>query len=308
MRRSLLLAGLALAVMNCGDSSGPRSANRVAEVMILRNGSEADSVYHVDYFGGLDLTAIALNSARQELPGTSYTISWFSSDATVASVSSGHVNVSKNGSAWIIARSADFSDSVRIAVVQTASRAKARQDTVVALTAGATKLSGQAIDNVRQLPDTVHFEVFITDSAGTEAPSADAITYTNVTPSFFTIVPNAKGDSVKIIGITPGSGKIALHFLGFVDTIHVQVVSSYAVVTINQGLGQTIVNPTNVSVPTGSAVLFQNILDGGSFLVLGTGWRAGPIPSRLREANVFTTAGTFPYTVGSGSASVTVTP
>ena len=308
MRRSLLLAGLALAVMNCGDSSGPPSANRVAEVMILRSGSEADSVYHVDYLGRFDLTAIALNSARQELPGTSYTISWFSSDATVASVSSGHVNVSKDGSTWIIARSADFSDSVRIAVIQTASRAKARQDTVVALTPGATKLSGQAIDNVRQLPDTVRFEVFITDAAGTEASSADAITYTNVTPSLFTIVPNAKGDSVKIIGITPGSGKIALHFLSFVDTIHVQVVSSYAVVTINQGLGQTIVNPTNVSVPTGSAVLFQNILDGGSFLVLGTGWRVGPIPSRLREANVFTTAGTFPFTVGSATASVTVTP
>lgn len=308
MRRSLFLAVLGLAVMSCGDGTTPGSGNRVAEVMILSNGNEADTVYHVDYFGGLNLAAIALNSARQELPGTSYTISWLSTNATIASVASGHVNVSKNGSTWIIARSADFSDSVRIEVLQVASRAKARQDTVVALTPGATKLSGQPIDASRQQPDTLRFEVYVTDAAGTEAPSAAAITYTNVTPSLFTIVPNAKGDTVKILGIAPGSGKIAMHFLTFTDTVRVQVVSSYALVQINQGLGLTIVDPLDVSVPSGNAVLFQNALNGGSFLVLGSGWRVGPIPSRLREANVFSAPGTFSYTVGSATASVTVTP
>ena len=308
MRRSLFVASLSLLVMSCRDSTPPTSGNRVAEVMILRAGSEADSVYHVGYFGGFDLSAIALNSARQELPGHTYSISWFSSDATVASVAGGHVNVSKDGSTWIIARSADFADSVRIAVVQTATRASTRQDTVVALTPGATKLSGQAVDDFRQQPDTVHFEAFVTDEAGTEAPSADPITYTNVTPSLFTIVPNAAGDSVKIIGITPGSGKIAMHFLTFTDTIRVQVVSSYALVQITQGLGLTIVDPLDVSIPAGSAVMFQNAQNGSNFLVLGSGWRVGPIPARLREANVFTTPGTFSYTVGSATASVTVTP
>lgn len=308
MRRSLSLAVLWLTVVSCGDSTPPASGNRVAEVMILRDGEEADTVYAVDFIGGLDLGAIALNSARRELPGNAYTISWSSSDGSIASVASGHVNLSRNGSAWIIARSAAFADSVRLAIAQVAQRARLRQDTVVAVTAGAAKLSGGAVDATVQRPDTLRFEAYITDAAGTPAPSDSVIRYTNLDPSLFTIVSNARGDTVKIIGIAPGSGRIALRFLEFSDTVRVQVVSSYALVQITQGLDATIVNPTNVSVPAGAAVLFQNGLIGGSFLVLGSGWRAGPIPSRLREANVFTQAGTFSYTVGSATATVTVTP
>lgn len=307
MRRLLSLA-VVVSIMSCGDSTPPSSGDRVAEVMILRNDAEADSVYHVDYLGGLDLRAIALNSVRHELPPAAYTIEWSSSDATIASVANGHVNVSRNGSAWIIARSASFADSVRLSIIQVARRARLRQDTVVALTPGATKLSGGNVDQTVQRPDTLRFEAYVTDVAGTPASSTASITYTNLNPAVFTIVPNVPGDTVKIIGIAPGSGRIALDFLEFSDTVQVQVVSAYALVQITQGLDGTIVSPSDVSVPAGAAVLFQNGLIGGNFLVVGTGWSAGPIPSRLREANVFTQPGTFSYTVSSATATVTVTP
>lgn len=308
MRRSLVLPGLWLIAVSCGDSTPPTSGNRVAEVMILLENDEADTVYRADFLGGLDLRAIALNSRREELPGNTYVISWSSSDGSIAAVAGGHVTASKNGSVWIIARSADFADSIRIAIVQTARQVRLRQDTVVALTPGATKISGNAVDVTVQRPDTLRFEAYITDRAGTPATSDVSIGYTNLDPSVFTIIPNPRGDTVKIIGIAPGSGGVALSFLDFRDTVAVQVVSSYALVQINQGLGATIVTPSNVTVPAGAAVLFQNGLDGGSFLVLGSGWRVGPIPSRLREANVFSRAGSFSYTVGSATATVTVTP
>ena len=307
MHRSSL-AVLLLVVLSCGESTPPSGGDRVAEVMIMRNGTEADTVQRLDYFGSFDLTAIALNSARQELPPTAYTINWSSSDASIAPVQGGHVLAAKDGSAWIIARSVGFADSIRIEIHQVATQAHARQDTVVALTAGATKLSGATIDRGVQIPDTVRFEVYTTDRAGTEAASQANATYTNVDPSIFTIVPNTKGDTVKIIGITPGTGKIALHFLDFTDTVRVEVVSSYAVVQLTQNLGSVGINPSNVTIPSGSAVLFQNAQFGGNFLVTGTGWRAGPIPSRLREANVFSTPGTYSYLVSGTSATVTVSP
>lgn len=307
-RSPLATIMLLVALISCGESTPPSNGDRVAEVMIMQNGAEADTVYHLDYLGNFDLGAIGLNSARHELAPSAYTINWSSSDASVASVQSGHVIASKNGSAWIVASSVGIKDSVRLEITQVARQAHSRQDTVVALTPGATKLSGTTVDAGVQIPDTVRFAVYTTDRLGTDATSDANITFTNADPSIFTIVPNTKGDTVKIIGITAGTGRIALHFLEYTDTIRVQVVSSYAVVQLTQGLPLVGISPTNVTIPPGSAVLFQNGQFGGNFIVSGTGWRAGPIPGRLREANVFTTAGTYSYTVGGTSATVTVAP
>lgn len=308
MHRSLLLAVLSFTALSCGESTPPSAGDRVAEVMLMRNGLEADTVYRLDYFGTFELGAIALNASRVELPPTAYTITWSSTDATVASVQAGHVTAAKNGSTWIVARSVAFADSVRVEVTQVARQAHTRQDTVVALTPGATKLSGATVDAGVQKPDTVRFEAYSTDSRGSEAPSDANITYVNVTPELFTIVPSTKGDTVRIIGVAAGTGKIAMHFLTFIDTIRVQVVSTYAVVQLTQGNPSVGINPSNVTIPRGAAVLFQNALIGGNFLVTGNGWKAGPIPSRLREANVFTVAGTYSYTVGGTTATVTVEP
>ena len=308
MHRSSLLAVLLLTTLSCSESTPPSGGERVAEVMVMQNGVEADSVYYLDYFGSFELGAIALNSQRHELPPTAYSIAWSSSDPTVAAVQSGHVTASKNGSTWIIARSVEFADSVRVEITQTARQAHTRQDTVVAITPGATKLSGTTVDAGVQKPDTVRFEVYTTDSHGSEAPSDMNVTYDNLNPDIFTIVPNTKGDTVKIIGVSAGSGKIVMHFDTFKDTIRVQVVSSYALVQLTQGLGAVGISPSNVKIPPGAAVMCQNALIGGNFLASGNGWQAGPIPSRLRELNVFTTPGVYSYTVGGTTATVTVEP
>jgi hypothetical protein len=235
-------------------------------------------------------------------------VSWISDDASIASVINGHVETVRNGTARIIASSGSHADTVTLVISQVARKARVTQDTVVALTPGATKLSGAAIDPGAQAPDTVRFSAHTTDVAGTEALSQAPITYTNVDPSVFRIFPNAKGDTVKIIGVTPGTGRIALHFLDFIDTVRVQVVSSYAVVQMIQGLGQASVNPSEVTIPRGAAVLFQNTLEASNFQVLGAGWKVGPVPGRHREANVFANAGTFDYSMSNAHGSVIVTP
>lgn len=307
MRHSSPVVFCALMAVAC-SSDGPTGGDRVSEVQILRNGAKAAASYDVDYFGEMTFQAVALNGARVQLPDGSYNVTWRSDDGATASVLNGHVTVSRNGTARIIAQSGDFADTVVLNVTQVARESRVVQDTIVALTPGATKLSGAAIDGGVQMPDTVRFAVQTTDIAGSPAPSTTPIQYTNLDPAIFTIVPNAKGDTVKIIGVQAGTGRLKHTFMDHVDTAIVQVASSYAVVQMSQGLGQASVNPASVTIPVGAAVLFQNTQASGNFLVLGTGWRVGPIPGRLREANVFNTAGTFAYTMSDAAGTITVTP
>ena len=306
--RHLLPTAVCVVLAAACSGDEPTATGRVSEVQILREGAKAAASYDVDYFGPLTLRAVAFDGARVELPEGSYAVDWHSTDGATASVAGGQVTTSRNGTALIIARSGDFADTVVLNVTQVARRARVLQDTIVALTPGATKLSGGAIDPGFQAPDTVRFAVQITDVAGTPAPSAEPIAYINLDPDIFQIVPNSRGDTVKIIGVQAGAGRLRHSFRDHVDTTAVQVVSQYAVVQMSQGLGQASVNPDAVTIPVGAAVMFQNTLQSSNFLVLGTGWQVGPVPGRLREANVFGQAGTFSYTMSNASGTVTVTP
>jgi hypothetical protein len=302
MHRLALIAGSAVLVVACGGDSGTAAPPYAAYVYIERNGVPVDSVLPVDAFGTIRLTALVLNPSRVEMSPGTYTISWATTAPGVAGVNAdGTTDVTANGSALVIVRADKVADTVRLVVNQQATQARVQQDTVVAFTPGATALDGSAA------VDSMRFTAVRTDANGNAAPSSGTITWDVVDTSMFAIVPNAGGDTVAIVGKAVGAARLAIHFGTYTDTLPVQVASAYKTVGYTVIPGGIVVTPSSVTIPAGAAVVFRNP-EASATQVLGTGWRVGPILPVGREGQVFGTPGTYPFTIGSGNGSVTVTP
>jgi hypothetical protein len=301
-RGALAMAGTLLVGACGGGDGGTGTTPTVARVFILRSAQAADSVLNVDALGPLQFSALVLDAQNREMTPGTYTLTWSVSDPTVASVdNAGAVDVAKNGTILLVASADGIKDTVKLVILQTATRARVEQDTVVAFTPGATALDGSAA------VDTVRFTAARTDANGNKMSAAAAITETAIDDSLFGIVPNAGGDTVKIAGKKAGNGRILIQFGTFKDTVRVQVVSSYKTVGFSVSPAGITVIPASVTISAGTAILFRNN-ELSVYQMLGTGWRAGPVPPQSREGQVFATAGTWSFTIGASPGTIVVTP
>jgi hypothetical protein len=302
MRRVVWAGAAVAALAACGGNSGTGAGNRAAFVYLERGGLAVDTVLNVDAFGPIQFTALVLDANRVEMAPGTYALSWRTTAPPVVGINgTGEADVSANGSALIIVTADGVSDTAHLIVSQQATRARVQQDTIVAFVPGATALDGSPS------VDTLPFTARRTDANDNVVASAVPITYDVVDTALFAIAPNAGGDTVRIIGKLVGIGRIALHFGTFTDTVRVQVAGSYKTVSYSVIPGGIVVSPGSVTIPAGAAVLFRNPeLSNAEFL--GTGWRVGPVSPTSREGQVFGAAGTFPFTIGSGSGTIVVTP
>lgn len=299
--RFRLFAGVFLTAiaLSCGGDTPTNGDANVVKTLFI----EGDSVDTLQAFGSFQLRSIGINANRVQVAPQSYVTHWRSLDPTVASVSAdGLVTVLRNGTARIVATAFQASDTVGLVIVQKATRVVVRQDTIVALVSGATRLSGVSIGS-----DTMRFIALAADANGNQAPQLGPITWTVSAGAPFSIQPNTAGDTVAIIGSSPGTGHVIGQLETFSVSVPVQVVDMYSVVRIVTTPGGTVANPSSISIPRGSAVVFLNGDPDGQ-KVDGANWRTGLIPGLSKEAQLFTLSGTLDYRAGSAVGSIIVNP
>ncbi|MFN2399085.1 MAG: Ig-like domain-containing protein [Gemmatimonadaceae bacterium] len=285
--------------LSCGGDGPTSSDSNVVKTLFI----QGDSVDTLDAFGPHQLRYIGINANRVQVAPESYVTHWRSLDPTVASVGAdGLVNVLHNGTARVVATAFQASDTVTLVVIQRATRLIVEQDTIVALVSGATRLSGVAIGS-----DTMRFIASAVDANGNVAPRLVPITWTVGAGVQLSIRPNSGGDTVAIIGSTPGTGSVTGQFGAFSVSVPVQVVAQYSVARIVTTAGGTVVSPNPIAVPQGTAVVFLNGDPDGQ-KAEGTNWRTGLIPGMSKEAQLFTQSGTLNYRAGSFQGSIIVNP
>jgi hypothetical protein len=299
---ALLLGALAGLAACSGDDGGP--APGPAFVYITRDGGTVDSVMHLTTHGTIRLGTLILDASRRELaPGGMWEYVWSSSNPGVATVIAGEVSIQGDGSALIVARAGHVADTVRLDVKQEATAIALRQDTIVALVEGATRLTGSTTVEAA-LRDTIVVHYQTVDTSGEPFASTVPITHATAAGAPFALVPNALGTELRIIGTRADSGRIVSTFRADQKSVAVQVASRYAIALFRQGGFNTIM-PGPVTIPAGAAVVFANG-DIVNIVVQGNGWRVGPMAPGTREAQLFTAPGTYTYTVGMQTVTVTV--
>ena len=297
---SSVLSTVAFAAAVACSGEDPVRSNEVVTVIIL-GGSERS----IDALGQFRLEALALNALDQEVEPGTFRMHWNSSDVSIAAVTDGLVTVLRNGTVRIWASAFRASDTITLVIEQRATRVTLEQDTVVALTPDAQALSATA------LPTTeMRVIATVTDANGNRISSNAPISWTNLSPEYFAMTPNARGDTVYVNGTAAGAaatslGTLRVAFEDFVADVPVQVASRYAVVRISTTPSGTALNPRDVTIPPGAAVVFA---PADPAEVRGTGWKTGAIPGGGQEAQLFGTAGTYQYQVGSAMGTVIVQP
>lgn len=300
---AFLLAGIAL--FSACSSDGPTENPNIVRFVAIQGADTMD----VTAYGQLQLSAFGLNANRVEVAPHTFSFTWRSLDPGVATViSGGFVSVTQNGIARIIAQVGAAADTVVLRVQQTATRITFAQDTAVALIAGATRLSGDALPN-----DTLTINAFRADANGNPMSTAGggAILWSSGS-SLLTIVPIAGTDSAKIIGTAPGSGTITASIGGLASaTLPFFVVDQYAVVRMFKASipgATTQLTPASVTIPAGAAVVFRSADQDLHAAVSTTEqWETAPIKGPLgREAQRFTIPGSHPYRVETTAGTVVV--
>jgi hypothetical protein len=282
--RALVLLATVLAPAACGgDSSGP-DAFPVRNVVIRRpDGTAADTMERLRAFGPVAYRLQAFDAAGVQLTADRYVERWRSSNVDVASVSpTGVATAVGNGRTVLVATADGVADSVALVVAQEAVAARAEQD-------------GPA-----------QFTVVRVDANGEEAPSPEPLVVTNLDPARIDVV-HLPGDTVRVTGLAPGDARITIAFGSFSTAMRVQVVSAYAVITVNASQDGIILSPSSVTIPVGAAVLFRNG-ETASVGATGSGWRVGPVAGGTYEGQLFTVPGTYTFTSGSANGTVVVSP
>jgi len=206
-----------------------------------------------------------------------------------------------NGRTVLVATADGVADSVALVVAQEAVAARAEQDTVVALAPGAVRLGAGA-----PLAGPAQFTVVRVDANGEEAPSPEPLVVTNLDPARIDVA-HLPGDTVRVTGLAPGDASITVAFGSFSTAMRVQVVSAYAVITVNASQDGIFLSPSSVTIPVGAAVLFRNG-ETASVGATGSGWRVGPVAGGTYEGQLFTVPGTYTFTSGSANGTVVVSP
>ena len=301
--RALVPLATVLAPAACGgDSSGP-DAFPVRNVVIRRpDGTAADTMERLRAFGPVAYRLQAFDAAGVQLTADRYVERWRSSNVDVASVSpTGVATAVGNGRTVLVATADGVADSVALVVAQEAVAARAEQDTIVALAPGAVRLGAGA-----PLAGPAQFTVVRVDANGEEAPSPEPLVVTNLDPARIDVV-HLPGDTVRVTGLAPGDARITIAFGSFSTAMRVQVVSAYAVITVNASQDGIILSPSSVTIPVGAAVLFRNG-ETASVGATGSGWRVGPVAGGTYEGQLFTVPGTYTFTSGSANGTVVVSP
>ena len=301
--RALALLATLLAPPACGsDSSGP-DMFPVRRVVIRRpDGAIADSMERARAFGPLAFRLQAFDAGGVQLTSDRYAERWSSTNLDVATVTTtGLTTVRGNGRTLLVASADGVADSVALVVEQVAVAVGAEQDTLVALAPDAARLDpGAAIAGPAQ------FTIARVDANGTEVPAADPVVVTNLDPDRI-VVSHLPGDTVQITGLAAGDARVALAYGEFRDTVAVQVVSAYTVISVSASTDGLFFSPGTATIPAGAAVVFRNA-EASLVGAAGNGWRVGPVAGRGWEGQRFTEPGTYAFSSGSANGSVVVTP
>ncbi|HUF31501.1 MAG TPA: hypothetical protein VMM77_12690 [Gemmatimonadaceae bacterium] len=250
---ALIIGGIVLS--SACSSDGPTENPNIVRIVAIQGADTMD----VGAFGPLQLSAFGLNANRVEVPPHTFSFTWRSLDPGVATViTGGFVTVSRNGIARIIAQVGSAADTVVLQVQQRATRITFAQDTAVALTSGATRLSGDVLPD-----DTLTINAFRADANGNPMASAGGgdIAWSSGSTQL-AILPIGGTDSARIIGSSSGSGTLTASIGGLASaTLPFFIVDQYAVVRMFKPSvpgGTTQLTPATVTIPAGAAVVFRS--------------------------------------------------
>ncbi len=314
--RSLYPAGLiAVLTLACGtavtEPGGTGSPDQIRSIQITSGGIPVGSTLRIASLGSHIFQAIGVyaNGERRLLDNA---VTWGSTQPgvveTFATAGFGYISVRRNGRANIIAQLGGLRDTVTFEIEQVAVSARVVADTLVALTLDAVDVGGGAAP-----VEPLRFSAFRTDSNGFAAESSEPIIFEVADDSPFRVIAEQSGDTAVIIGTRSGSGQLFVRLGDAVDTVFVQVAETYRVIRFGETPGGTrYASPDTAHVSSGTAVIFQN--DAPFLAYVGASgeghseWRAGPIPIRGREGQLFTAPQTYPYRWAGGERAVVVRP
>ena len=180
----------AVAMLSCGDSTGPDTDNDVASVVITSSAHTFTAVND-----SARMAAEARNTSGQSIPGA--TITWFSLETDVASVDqTGMVKAKANGTARIVASASGKADTVNVTVTQTVAH---------------VVLSPQA-DTINAIGDTAAFTALVTDA--NDVPVANpTIVWSSTAPATLSVAGG------KVVSLATGSGMVIATAGGIADTV-----------------------------------------------------------------------------------------
>jgi hypothetical protein len=274
--------------------------------------AEAAREMDVLSLGWLHLAAVVRDSLGRVVPESELEqrLEWASTAPGVVVVThnTGVAFVRRDGFTRIIVRLGRMRDSTLLTVKQTAVRAYLMPDTVVALVPGTEVLSAGAIAS-----DTLRVGATRVDANGFGTIETFPITYSVSDPGLLTVIPEPRGDTIRVIGSRTGIGDIIVNYRGTPSTTPAQVIDKVAVMRIVIRQGEVEVIPNGISIPVGAGIVFRNetpfVLGVYSASGIPGGiWQVGPIASLGSEAQRFTEPGTFQFTLGGAAYTIVVTP
>jgi plastocyanin len=316
MSRPTIPALLLLAVvLGCGPAStAPPVAGTsdIRAIHITRNGAAMPAVVRTGALGSYLFDVVLEDAAGNLHSRGDRRVTWGSTNPAVADggeqPGAAVIYLNRNGDARIIAHLDGMRDTVAFEVLQVAVAGRLIADTVVTLAGDARDLSGSA-----SAYHAFRYAAERVDSNGYNVPSTERLVFDAGLDAPFEVVPEARGDTVAVLGFRPGVGALVTRFGAAADTVTVQVADAYRVVRlIETPSGALRTLPDTVRIPAGAAVVFQNetrgvvAVDGRS--VESVGWHAGPLRPNGREAQIFSTSGTYRYFWNGGERVVVVTP
>ncbi|MGI8496595.1 MAG: cupredoxin domain-containing protein [Gemmatimonadaceae bacterium] len=289
-------------VVACGGG-GSTGTNPNEPAFVIINGKRLDTVFT---YGPSTFSALVLNANREELAAGTFVQHWSTSDPTIATANdAGTLFALRDGTVKLIARVGSAADTITVVVRQKATRVLLDQDTIVGLKPGATVISGTALTDL-----TMKASVHAADANGNPAPLPSVVSWSAPANANYSIVfSSAGGDTVGILGITPGTSTIIATLGGASFSFPVQVAGSYAVVRIIPSQMTAFTSPDVVTIPAGAAVVFVNTDSDADQVIGNSAWTTALIPNltnRGREAQEFDVPGTYTYRINTHTGTVIV--
>lgn len=322
-RRSLLAGSLALFLVlpSCGPAptgeggEGAHGEAIRAIHIVDTSGVPVSSVMRVGALGTV-FFAVMVEDNRGLLhaldPNGDRQATWGSTNPGVADASrlrgATEVHVNRNGEARIIAYLDGLRDTVTLQIQQVPAVGRVVADTVVTLSPDARDLSGA--------PSAYHAFRYATtrvDANGYAVATTEHLDFNPGSDGLFEVIPEVRQDTIAVLGIRAGTGRLITRLRERADTVPVQVAAAYRVVRLvitPSGIPRTL--PDTVRIPAGAAVIFQNEAR-GSITVLGgdsneVEWETGFFRPNGRRARIFSRPGVqFFYWTG-GYGTIIVTP
>ena len=237
---------------------------------------------------------------------------WGSTNPGVADASrlrgATEVHFNRNGEARIIAYLDGLRDTVTLQIHQVPFAGRIVADTIVTLSRDARDLSGA--------PSAYHgfrYGTVRVDSNGYTVATTERLEFDPGIDGLFEVVPEPREDTIAVLGIRPGVGRLVTRLREVADTTPVQVADAYRVVRlIETPSGAVRTLPDTVRIPAGAAVIFQNEtrrwISVAGVEQERVDWFILPFPPNGRQARIFTRPGVQHFTWYAGYGKVIVTP